>query len=477
MDKLNKETSASAGDSTIAMAEDAGCQYCDALKQVNDPEEGNCQYCVAMDGAQAGSSLENCKYCAASDVPGTDCQYCNRPEMAQPGPNASDCQYCSDMAHRDQECQYCGQGPSTKNPTTTDSQDFAGQGLNSPEIDKPILGEDPQKQITPMDDTTNNNLALDAHGQGESNVHVSAGAPMMPGAGPKEGVQIDQSKEAMRSIAQQIENDPIGTGIGNGPGPEGAQQAMATDEAALVGDPNMIDGVSRPEGFADNVPGDMGLGEENAAIAPDLTSVLHEGLDSHADNIQRERVVQMVSEALSGFKASKQIIERAQQQAPQLYSSSIMMLKAMIEMAKMLGLSENNPAADGVPDAQGEWQNPFPTHPDQGGAPALGHAPSEGSASKDGDQNTGNEWSNPFPTHAENGGAAPADSPVGQPIGKLPTSATTPHVARTPLAPGSVNAQGQKKYVDPVTGKESFINMKEGRVLSPTGKPVKPEQG
>jgi hypothetical protein len=45
------------------------------------------------------------------------------------------------------------------------------------------------------------------------------------------------------------------------------------------------------------------------------------------------------------------------------------------------------------------------------------------------------------------------------------------------LAPGAVNAQGQKKYVDPKTGKESFINMKEGRVLNNEGKPVKPNQG
>lgn len=449
MDKLKKEASAGpdAGSSMLAQSEhDASCKYCAALKEVNDPSEG-------------------------------DCQYCARPEMAEPSANASDCQYCAAMQHDESECQYCGRGPEINNPTTTNSQDYAGQGLDAPAIDKPIPGAEPQLAATPMDDTTNNNLALEGQGQGESNVHVSAGADLN-GDGvisPAESVQVDQSKEAMQAIAQQIEQTPAGGGIGAGPGPQGAGVALATDDAALAPGTDMVDGVSRPGNFQSNVPGDMALDEENVGMAPDLGAVLGEGLDVHADNIQREKVVQMVAQALAGFKECKSIIERAQQQAPQLYTSSIMMLKAMIEMAKMLGLSEQDPAQnplEGQPQGS-DWQNPFPLHPDQGGAPTPGHAPAAGSASTDGDANTGNEWHNPFPAHADNGG----DSTVGQPIGKLPTSATTPHVARTPLAPGAVNAQGQKKYVDPKTGKESFINMKEGRVLSNEGKPVKPSQG
>lgn len=449
MDKLNKEASAApdAGSSMLAQSEDTSCKYCSALKEVNDPEEG-------------------------------ECQYCNRPEMAEPSANASDCQYCAAMQHQESECKYCGRGPEIQNPTTTDSQDYAGQGLDAPAIDKPIPGAEPQLQATPIDDTTNNNLALEGQGQGESNVQVSGGIGADLNGdgviGPAESVQVDQSKEAMQNIAQQIEQTPAGGGIG--PGPQGAQAALATDDAALVPGTNMIDGVSRPESYTQNAPGDMALDEDNMA-APDLGAVLGEGLDAHAENIQREKVVQMVAQALSGFKACKSIIERSQTQAPQLYSSSIMMLKAMIEMAKMLGLEQSaNPDQNPLEsNPQSEWQNPFPTHPDQGGQPAPGHAPSAGSASTDGDANTSNEWSNPFPAHADNGGASAGA--IGQPVGKLPTGQTTPHVARTPLAPGAVNAQGQKKYVDPKTEKESFINMKEGRVLNNEGKPVKPSQG
>lgn len=452
MDKMKKNASAGpdAGDSMIAMSEDAGCKYCDALKEVADPTEGDCPYCAAM----------------------------AQPDAANAG--TSDCQYCAAMAHDESECKYCGRGTEVNNPTTTNSEDFAGQDLDAPAIPKPIPGEDPQGLITPMDDTTNNNLALDQKGQGESNVQVSGGiAPA--DAGPAESVQVDQSKEAMLAIAQQIETSDPANGVGAGPGPQGAQAAMATDDAALTPGTDVVDGVSRPGGYASNTPGDLGLSDDGSdAAGPDLGAVLGEGLDAHADNIQREKVVQMVAQALSGFKACKSIIERSQQQAPQLYQSSIMMLKAMIEMCKMLGLEGAEQAANPLEaQPQNEWQDPFPLHPDQGGAPAPGHAPADGSASTDGDANTGNEWSNPFPVHPDNGGAAPmAESqPIGQPVGKLPTGQTTPHVARTPLAPGAVNDKGQKKYVDPKTGKESFINMKEGRVLSNEGKPVKPNQG
>ncbi|NJO48124.1 MAG: hypothetical protein HC840_00245 [Leptolyngbyaceae cyanobacterium RM2_2_4] len=475
MDNLKKEASAapSAGSSMLAQSEDAGCQYCAALKQVNDPEEGDCQYCARNE--EPADSLAACKYCAASEAQGSDCQYCNRPEAAA----EAGCKYCA-QAEQGTDCQYCAAGPNTQNPTTTNSEDFAGQALDAPAIPKPIPGEEPQEQITPMDDTTNNNLALDGQGQGESNVHVSAGVDLN-GDGiisPAESVQVDQSREAMLAIAQQIEQTPAGGGIGSGPGPQGSAVALATDDAALAPGTDVVDGVSRPESFSQNTPTDMALDEDNAAVAPDLTSVLSEGLDSHAENIQRERVVDMVAQALSGFKACKQIIERSQQQAPQLYQSSIMMLKAMIEMAKMLGLKENDASEQANPlegNPQDEWQNPFPTHPDNGGAPHPAHAPAAGSASTDGDANAGNEWTNPFPVHPDNA-AAPAGT-IGQPIGKLPTSATTEHVARVPLAPGAVNAKGQKKYVDPKTGKESFINMKEGRVLNNEGKPVKPNQG
>jgi hypothetical protein len=38
----------------------------------------------------------------------------------------------------------------------------------------------------------------------------------------------------------------------------------------------------------------------------------------------------------------------------------------------------------------------------------------------------------------------------------------------------AVNDKGQKKVIDPVTKKTRWIDMKEAKVKSPTGVPVKP---
>ena len=40
---------------------------------------------------------------------------------------------------------------------------------------------------------------------------------------------------------------------------------------------------------------------------------------------------------------------------------------------------------------------------------------------------------------------------------------------------GAVNDKGQKKIIDPITGKTRWITMREGKVKSPTGVPIKPE--
>ena len=40
---------------------------------------------------------------------------------------------------------------------------------------------------------------------------------------------------------------------------------------------------------------------------------------------------------------------------------------------------------------------------------------------------------------------------------------------------GAVNDKGQKKVIDPITKKTRWITMREGKVQSPTGVPIKPE--
>jgi hypothetical protein len=69
------------------------------------------------------------------------------------------------------------------------------------------------------------------------------------------------------------------------------------------------------------------------------------------------------------------MLEQSREQAPELYGAAIAMLRAMIEMAKMLGLGGDSQAPaeqaapqESAPAEQNEWHDPFPQHPDHGAA-------------------------------------------------------------------------------------------------------------
>jgi hypothetical protein len=117
-------------------------------------------------------------------------------------------------------------------------------------------------------------------------------------------------------------------------------------------------GVSRPMDY-DEKQGDMGLSEEEAdQDEPNLDEVLQGGLDQHADNIQREKVIQLVGQALDGFKSQKAILDKAKDQAPELYSSCISMLRAMIELCSLAGLDNSGEAEQEVNEIEGQSESP-----------------------------------------------------------------------------------------------------------------------
>ena len=59
------------------------------------------------------------------------------------------------------------------------------------------------------------------------------------------------------------------------------------------------------------------------------------------------------------------------------------------------------------------------------------------------------------------------------PASKLSAKQSTKHVPRTPIPEGGINAKHQKKVTDN-QGIVRFINMAEGRVMGPSGVPIKP---
>lgn len=427
------------------------CKYCDESDGV-DPS--HCKYCHDNEQAASGN---DCPFCEenAQEAQGSDCPYC-----AENAEDADACPFCEDdkasgeklPETAEQDNHAAEQNTKIQSPDSNDASAPAGSqeerdqasemGMNPPVEGKPELGNNSSPvgigQANPMDNT--------------------AGAPVEPPGAQADEVQANDSlipeegahsKESLQAIAQKIEGeDAEGQ-------PEDKQVADQIDDTEVVGD-ETEGNASRPDGFGANTPGDVGLDSEHPQeedADADLSGVLQEGLDNNADDIKREKARTMIGQALSGFKANKQVLEAAKEQAPDFYNASIAMLAAMINMAEMLGLKGGGDSDLGAeqPGQENEWHDPFPTHPDKGGEPKPGHAaPKEGAAE-----------------------APKGDAPIGQPIGKLPSKATH-HVARTPMPPGAVNAKGQQKVIDPKTGKTRFIDRKQGMVQSTTGVPIKP---
>lgn len=336
-------------------AEKPGDQSCQLCEQNSDPE--HCKYCHDAAAAQD----ESCPYCEAEVQ--DECPYCAQAE------SGSDCPYCKENAVQ------------SKSPDSTNASAPAGSEEEKAQANS--MGMNPPVQGKPEMGNNSSPPGIGEAGPGGSGAALEQ--PGKPGEGvpnekessiPEEGAH---SKEALQAIAQAIEGQtPEGK-------PEEKVVASNIDDASL-GVGNKMDGnVSRPEDYGSNKPGDMGMGSGDGEPTdhdntPDLSSVLQEGLEDGAQTMQREKVVQMCSQALAGFKGSRDIIEQSKAQSPQLYQSSIMMLKAMIEMAKLLGLAEAPLEAQGqeVVGALGgqendEWADPFPAHPDKGGQRKPGH--------------------------------------------------------------------------------------------------------
>lgn len=232
--------------------------------------------------------------------------------------HADDCKYCQeheDHSHTD-DCQYCQAAESGDEETDHNHTDDCQYCAAKEEIDGHEHTDDCQWCATAEQ------RAADADHEHTDDCQYCA-------------------------AKQASENEAIGQHLANDVMNSDPDSQSNRDEINSIDDTQMPmstaaeDGVSRPEGYNDEAsPSDMGLSEDSPEQGPDFGNVLKDGLDQHADDINREKIVGMVSQALEGFKANKQILEKAKEQAPELYSSTIAMLKAMIEMAKQLGLDK-----------------------------------------------------------------------------------------------------------------------------------------
>lgn len=232
--------------------------------------------------------------------------------------HADDCQWCQkDPAHEHtDDCQWCAQSEEAAAPTDHTHTDDCQWCAATAEINSHHhSGDDCQ-----WCESAEQRAADQDHDHSDDCQYCAAKS---------------QSSPAANALASGIMTDDPNT-----QSEKGVINAIDNTQLAIGND--MQDGVSRPEGYSsDAMPQDMGLSEENPDNqGPDYANVLQDGLEEHAGNIAREKIVDMVSQALEGFKANKQILEKAKEQAPDLYNSTIAMLKAMIEMAKQLGLGQ-----------------------------------------------------------------------------------------------------------------------------------------
>lgn len=247
------------------------------------------------------------------------------------------CQYCAEVEHEhiDDDCQYCKEAdaktaPAADHEHTDDCQ---------------YCAEADAKAAAPMDHEHSDNCQYCAEAD------AKAAAPTHDHLGDDCQYCAEASAAAAPMAASA---DPLA--------------GVPSPEAAVAADTNMEGGISRPAGYGqdDGTPTDATPGDDlfNDG-APDLAEVLQGGLDQHQDQIAKERAINMIGQALVGFKNQKHILERAQQAAPELYQSTIMMLKAMIEMGKMLGLQPKQP------EAQAEAQQIEQAAPAPAGQPAA----------------------------------------------------------------------------------------------------------
>lgn len=155
---------------------------------------------------------------------------------------------------------------------------------------------------------------------------------------------IDNAKDFSDSIGSNQEED----------GEDVLDQHI--DNANELND-RMENGTSRPENY-DEGQNDLGLSEDEAdEDSPDLSEVLRGGLDQHAHGIQKERVIDMVGQALEGFKNQKSMLDKAKDQAPELYDSCIAMLRAMIELCSLAGIDQGQ-AEQEVNEIEGQSESP-----------------------------------------------------------------------------------------------------------------------
>lgn len=333
----------------------------------NPPTEAQSEAPPAESGAPAEDDHSDCPYCneANEELADDDCPYCAEDDQLEQQAGLDDCPYCQEAHPQEQhehgdDCVHCQELDNAQ----------PQEGAPSAEQNAGQVAPDQMPEDAPAD--------------------PASSAP------PEFQTEEHQSPEQVMGDFDEAHGDP-------------SQGASDTDQ---IGDVGIAEGgtgqeenVSRPDDFNGDIQEGSDDPSNTDGSGPNYGEVLQDGMNQNSDDIQREKVGDVVRQALQAFKANKDYLEQAKAQSPQFYQANIGMIRAMIEMAKLLGFA--GPAGGQQPelgqeqaqmvDGQPDPSNPFPVHPENGsGAPTAGAADPSGQP----------DPSNPFPAHPENGGDA-----------------------------------------------------------------------
>lgn len=299
----------------------------------NEQKQGEAYLDAALGGTMKNNehNHDNCEYCQEYDAKkeghteGDDCPHCQEydTKMNQDHEHTDDCRYCAEYDSKDQS-------ENITEEISAEEEIPAEDEVVLSVLPKPEVGDDPQGVAPIADDSTINNAMLD------QNVEEA------PEEIPEE--RFEGSEETPEDILAMLMEE------GSQPQQEGREEINENiDPTELPTGDNMENNTSRTEGYSEeHAPNDMGLSEDGASNeSPE--SILREDLDSNADLIHKERTIQKIAEALEGFKNSKDILEQAKTHAPEMYHATIAMLRAMIEMSRMLGLESQPQQAEAAP--------------------------------------------------------------------------------------------------------------------------------
>lgn len=311
-----------------------GCQMCQDLDAQENAEGSaglnNCPMCQELD-AKEGDDNDGCSMCQDMDQE-QDGHICNCPNCEKNNNNEVVEQDGDEGPHNCPDCQQMFEDSLEEQPEQTGQEDPNLRGHQTAEEVLDELDNEPGSSPTPA-----------KVAQSIDDTELPQGNQMEDGT----SVTEDFGPAQKESLTDQ------------------EQAAQSSHQCNCPDCPDSQDSQSSDMPPQEEMSEDQEIPKESEEDQPNMTDVLRDGLEDHANEQRRQEVVDMVAQTLQGFKANKASLEASREQNEGFYNSCIQMLRSMIELCKLLGLEPKMPAQ---PPQQEQPQQPASQAAPEGGA-------------------------------------------------------------------------------------------------------------